>query len=180
MNAPEYIWITRWESFQHYKPERDRAPAWVKLYTKQLSDDTYLNLTAVQRALLHDLRMEFARAHHKLTTDTRRLSHRIGYRVTRASLDALNHAGFMEYCSRATLDRRLDEFYSNSSPHARPRARKEGEGEEEVEKELTLAVDATRNGATPNEQHNEYGGEPEPREDPPADLHEIFLRETTQ
>lgn len=55
-----YVWITRWDEFQHYKPERDRAPAWIKDYTKQMNDDRYLRLTDRQRALLRDLRDVFA------------------------------------------------------------------------------------------------------------------------
>jgi hypothetical protein len=124
-----YVWISRWSDFQHYKPERDRPPAWIKAYTKQLDDDAYLELTGTQRAILHDLRSAFARSHGKLAADTRRLSARIGLQVTSRTLERLNHAGFIELLSRETLDQRLDELYGNSSPHTRPRARKEGEEE---------------------------------------------------
>lgn len=129
MSDPLYVWISRWSDFQHYKPERDRPPAWIKAYTKQLDDDTYLELTGTQRAILHDLRSAFARSHGKLAADTRRLSARIGLQVTSRTLERLNHAGFIELLSRETLDQRLDELYGNSSPHTRPRARIEGEEE---------------------------------------------------
>ena len=44
MNDELWIWVTRWDDFQHYTPEPDRAPAWIKSYTKQLDDDRYLSL----------------------------------------------------------------------------------------------------------------------------------------
>lgn len=133
----QWIWITRWEEFQHYTPERDRAPAWIKTYTRQLDDDRYLDLSAYARAVLHDLRMMFARSLGKLTTDTRQLSGRAGYKITTPALESLVHAGLIEVCSREVLEERLDQLYSRSSPRARPRAREEVE--EEVEGPLTPA-----------------------------------------
>jgi len=130
VSADDYIWIYRWQDFQHYRPERDRAPAWIKDYTKQLDDERYLELSAFQRGVLHDLRIAFARTFGRLSTDTRQLSDRLGLRLTRVTLDALSDAGFIEFCSRATLERRLEEVYSS------PRARVEGE--EELEDPLPL------------------------------------------
>lgn len=133
MGTDLYIWISRWEDFQHYKPERDRAPAWVKMYTKQLDDDRYLDLNPTQRGLLADLRLEFSRARAELRLNRRRLTLRLGMTVYQRDIDRLNHAGFIDLISRETLEQRLDLLYRNSSPHARPRARREGEEEEEVE-----------------------------------------------
>lgn len=155
----EWIWVSRWEDFQHYRPDPHRAPAWIKSYTKQLDDDEYRSLTPVQRALLHDLRLAFAKAHGKLSTGTRQvrgstataprqhhesitrgtrqLSQRLGYRVTTASLEALRHAGFIEFVSRETLEHRLEKLYSP------PRARVEVEKEKEKEKERSLDADAS-------------------------------------
>lgn len=123
----DYIWIVRWQDFQHYRPERDRAPAWIKTYTKQLDDHRYLELTWAQRAILHDLRSAFARSHGRLPSAPRQLSQRLAGRVTSAQLEALSHAGFIDIISRATLEQRLDSLYSS------PRARIEVEGEEERE-----------------------------------------------
>lgn len=131
MHAQEFVWITRWPDFQHYKPERDRAPAWIKCYTRQLDDSRYLDLSTHARGLLHDLRMAFARAHGELPKNTRQLSHRVHSRVTTAQLEALNHAGFIEFVSREVLEHRLELLYSASSPRARGRARIEGETERE-------------------------------------------------
>lgn len=131
--AAVYIWITRWEDFQHYTPDRDRAPAWIKTYTKQLDDDEYRNLTADQRGLLHDLRMAFSRSHGKLTTDTRRLCHRLGYRVLTRQLDSLNRAGFIEFVSRETLELNLESFYASRAGDRAHHLEVEEEGEEEEE-----------------------------------------------
>lgn len=131
MADESYIWIVRWGDFQHYAPERDRAPAWIKAYTKQLDDDEYRKLTADQRGLLHDLRMTFSRSHGRLATDTRRLCHRLGYRVFTAQLERLNDAGFIEFVSREGLDRRLETFYASRAPARSQRSKKE-EGETEA------------------------------------------------
>lgn len=135
MSDDLYIWITRWEDFQHYRPERDRAPAWIKTYTKQLDDWRYLQLTGPQRGLLQDLRMCFARTHGELPNNTQFLSKVTSQKVRKDTLASLNQAGFIDFISRATLDQRLDLLYTNSSPHARPRARREGDEPEEPETE---------------------------------------------
>ena len=155
-----WIWISRWEEFQHYKPERDRGPAWLKTYVKQLSDSRYLNLTDRQRALLHDLRMIFAmtscRVPYGNVTGTSRESHgnatgqsrerhgnatavsRYRHRQTfRSDMDALNHAGFIEYLSRDGLENRLDLLYASRAP-ARS---KEKEVEKEEEQTPTPGLD---------------------------------------
>jgi hypothetical protein len=122
-----YVWIVRWAEFQHYTPERDRAPAWIKDYTRQLDDDRYLDLTLHQRGLLADLRLAFSKARADLELDRSRLSARLGATVYQRDLEALNHAGFIEFISRETLEQRLDLLYSRSRPRARPRAREEVE-----------------------------------------------------
>lgn len=140
MKRGAWIWITRWQDFQHYQPERDRAPAWIKEYTKQLDDDRYLRLSMYQRAVLHDVRTAFARAHGRLPTDTRQLTQRIGHRVTSVNLDALNHAGFIDYVSRPVLEQRLDQLYSNA------RARVELEGDKEIPRAADAAAGARKRG----------------------------------
>lgn len=148
MSRGLYIWILRWGDFQHYAPERDRAPAWIKAYTKQHDEDEYRALTGAQRAVLHDLRIAFARARGKLTKDTRGISQRIALRVTNATLEALNDAGYIEFVSRATLERRLEEFYASRA--RAPAHQKEEEREEEVEVEIEpRAVTSSVNGDAP-------------------------------
>ena len=147
----EYIWISRWEEFQHYPPDRDRAPAWIKTYTKQLSDDRYRDLTSAQRALLHDLRIELARSHGRLTSEPRRLTQRLGMRVTSAQLTSLNHAGFIEFLSRESLELALEKFYTS---RARDRAHHgDVEAEEEQEQEQNLPAKATASVGATNGAH---------------------------
>jgi hypothetical protein len=128
-----FIWISRWEEFQHYAPERDRPPAWIKEYTKQLDDDRYRDLTQHQRGLLASLRLAFSKARADMKLDRGKLSARIGATVYQRDLDALNHAGFIELISREVLDQRLDHLYRSSSPRARPLARREVEKDREEE-----------------------------------------------
>jgi hypothetical protein len=91
------IWIRNWDRFQHRDVLRgEGAPPWIKNYTRQLSDDDYLDLTFHQRGILHGLRLEFARAGGQLYDNTATLSRRLGHRVMRRDLDALVHAGFIE------------------------------------------------------------------------------------
>jgi hypothetical protein len=125
--ADEWIWIVRWEEFQHYAPDRDQAPAWIKTYTKQHDDDGYRALTAGQRALLHDLRLGFARSHFKLRSYPAQLTQRFGLRVTSAQLAALNHAGLIEIVSREVLEQRLEMLYASRAPARSRRSREEEE-----------------------------------------------------
>lgn len=124
-----YVWIARWDEFQHYK-SRGEWPAWIKDYTRQMTDDAYLGLTFHQRGVLQGLRLSFATARRQLLGSTSALSRRLGQRVTTDTLKALCDAGFIELVSRADLDKLLQ----RSSP----------EVEEEVEKEpLTPAEQGT-------------------------------------
>ena len=130
MPGVRYLWIARWREFQHYKPEPGRVPFWIKDYMKQLDADRYRSLTLAQRGLLASLRQAFSKAEAKLTCDRSKLSARLGATVYQRDLDALNHAGYIEVISRATLDRRLEEVYSCSRP--------EKEKEKEKEKDPPL------------------------------------------
>ncbi len=95
-----YLHICHWDRFQHYKK---RNPPWIRLYTDLLSRDDYLNLTGHRRAILHGLWIEYARSSRRLPDDTVTLSRRLELRVLRTDLDALNHAGFIEFSASAVL-----------------------------------------------------------------------------
>lgn len=128
MTDEVYIWIAKWKQFQHYKPDPERGPKWIKDYTAQLDDTRYLDLTDRQRALLRDIRDVFATYRGRLPYDTRTITRERHSQTRDADLKALNHAGFLDIISRETLEQRLEEFYSGSS----------AEVEVEVEKEQTL------------------------------------------
>ncbi len=136
----EWIWISRWEDFQHYKPERDRGPAWIKDYPKQLVDSRYLELTDRQRALLADIRRVFAMTAARLPRDTRVVSRYRHRQTFRSDLETLNHAGYIEFVSREGLEQRLEFLYASRAP-ARS---KEGEREGEVE-ELSVGESSSSN-----------------------------------
>ncbi len=131
-----YVWICRWEEFQHYPPDRNRGPAWIKDYTSQLDDERYLCLTDRQRALLRDLRDIFATMRGRLSDDCAMIARRRNAQTRRSDLEALNHAGLIEFLSREALDQALDKFYTS---RARPRTRREVEEETEREDQSDLS-----------------------------------------
>jgi hypothetical protein len=115
MTDEQYVWIPRWRDFQHYKPNPDRGPAWIKTHTAQLHDDRYLGLTDRQRSLLHDLRMMFATFRGRLGYDRRRITRQRNLQTRHDDVMALVHAGLIDICSREALELRLEEFYGGSS-----------------------------------------------------------------
>ena len=127
-----WLWVVRWDEFQHYKPERDHGPAWIKSYSRQLDDDRFLDLSLALRGLLESLRLALGRAGGRLPNDTQSISRRIGAKVRREQIEALCDAGLIEVCSRATLEQRLEQFYASRAP-ARSRRTREEEKEPEQE-----------------------------------------------
>lgn len=94
----EYIEIRNWDRFQHSDAtKRGRDPVWIKNYTRLLSDEMYLNLTPHQRAVLHGLWLEYARSGRQLPLNTASLTRRLNLKITIRQLEALNHAGFLEF-----------------------------------------------------------------------------------
>lgn len=157
-----YIWISRWNEFQHYRPDSSRAPKWIKDYIGQMNDDRYLSLTDRQRALLRDLRDVFAMTLGRVPDDTRTISRHRHSQTRDEDLETLSRAGLIDRISRETLEQRLEEFYRS------PRA--EVEVDLDLEEEKALAVSDTRNGANPkNEQHGQSSDE-QPEEQPDPEL----------
>ena len=101
--SERFIVIPKWDELQHYK-NVDR-PAWIKLYAKLHHDQRYLDLTGHERAVLFGIWIEYASSGARLRLDARSLSHRLALRVTSANLERLNHAGFIRFRSRPTLEK---------------------------------------------------------------------------
>ena len=101
MSEERWIIVRNWERFQHYK---DRDPYFIKLYTELQHDHNWLALTGHQRAVLVGIWLEYASARCQLPLDTASLTRRLALRVSSATLEALNHAGFIEFSSRAALE----------------------------------------------------------------------------
>lgn len=126
----QWIVIPHWHSedghdgFQHY---RDRAPTWIKFYTRLLHDDDYLSLTGDQRAILHGLWLEYASSDGQLRLDTRSITSRLRLRVTTRQLERLNQAGFIHFYASKPLALR----YQHASP------------ETDTEKEVTTQTQPT-------------------------------------
>jgi hypothetical protein len=96
-----WIEICRWHEFQHYPDHRNVV--WVKNYLRLLHNDDYLNLTAHQRGVLHGLWILYAASDREIADSTATVSRQLGVRVSRATLEALNHAGFITFCASKPL-----------------------------------------------------------------------------
>lgn len=129
-----WIIIPGWDKFQHY---RDRRPVWIKNYLDQHDRDEYLELPAGTRALLHDLRLMYARRRGQIRLDTRWLSGELHVRVTTQQLEALNHAGFISFSASKPVPIRYE-----SGPSL-ARAREETEAEREKDQDLVSVRDQT-------------------------------------
>ena len=92
-----YIYITGWDKFQHYKDGRHMT--WVKCYTELLNKDEYLELPASDRALLHACWMACGMlGNGRVPADQRLL--RARFRLKYVNLERLIHAGFLTVSSR--------------------------------------------------------------------------------
>jgi len=98
--------IPRWDGkdgFQHY---RDRDPIWIKNYRTLLTNNEYRGLSHHQRGILHALWLAYATSNRQLSDSTLTLTRLLGQRVLRRDLDALNHAGFIQFSASRPLARR--------------------------------------------------------------------------
>jgi hypothetical protein len=102
VNDRRYIVVDGWEKFEHYG-DRRTAP-WIKNYTGLLKRDEYLDLTLAQRGVLHGLWLVYAMESGEITDRPGDLSRALGARITKATLEALNHAGFISFRASAEVD----------------------------------------------------------------------------
>ena len=98
--ADEWIIVRNWDTFQHY---RDRRPPWIKVYLDLTHNEEFLELTGHERGVLLGLWLEYAASGRKLRHDTAMISRRLGLKVTKRTLKALNDAGFIEISASAAL-----------------------------------------------------------------------------
>jgi hypothetical protein len=96
--SDRWIVVRNWDKFQHYK---DRAPAWIKLYTELSGRDDWLDLPFTERGLLVTIWIEYARSGGQLKVSG--LSARGHDRVRGRSLQRLNDAGFIEFSASRPL-----------------------------------------------------------------------------
>jgi hypothetical protein len=109
-----WISVRNWRKFQHYDPEK-RQPPWIKVYTELMSDPAWLDLSGNDRSVLCCLWLEYASSRCRLRADTRSLTRQLNLRVTTATLERLNHAGYIDIVASAVLA----EGYHAASAHAR-------------------------------------------------------------
>jgi hypothetical protein len=97
MTEPErWIVIPNWTRYQ--ARYRDGRPmSWIKLHTVLLRDDEYQNLPDSTALLFLHLLLMFATTQARVKDSTKWLTRQLGRRTLRAQLDALNHAGLIEF-----------------------------------------------------------------------------------
>lgn len=101
MSDDKWIVIRNWDKFQHYS---DRKPIWIKNYLDLLHDHNYVQLSETQRAVLHGLWLLYASTNAQQPLNSTLISRAFGLKkVSRRTLDALNHAGFIEYSASPVL-----------------------------------------------------------------------------
>lgn len=98
MSSDGLIGIRDWEQHQHRDVLRGPgALPWIKLYTRLHHSDEWMALSGHRRAVLVGLWIEYASSKGRLANDTASLSRRLALRVTRADLEALELAGYIEF-----------------------------------------------------------------------------------
>lgn len=93
--ADRWIVIPKWDDFQHYTD--GRRLKWIKNWSNLMDNDDYLALNFHQRGVLHGLWIAYAAAEGQLLGSTSTLYRHLGQRVSTATLEALNHAGFIRF-----------------------------------------------------------------------------------
>jgi hypothetical protein len=165
-NSELYIVVKHWHRFQHY---RERRPIFIKTYVELLGNPNYSRLTFVQRGVLQGIWLMYAESHCEVPLDTAWLSRHLNGRVTRATLKALNHAGFIEFSASKPT--------SNGASNTRAREETEKEKETKAEsqdQDLPLLKSPSTYAVARDENHG--GEEPQvtwedqhlPRANPPA------------
>ena len=111
-----WIVVPRWEDFQHYK---NRHPPWIKDYVKQLRNDDWMGLSLSQRGLLQGLRLLYAELNGVVSEGVARrrlVGSESDARYWRVHLEAINHAGFIEFRASKPLALREQSFSNPPKP----------------------------------------------------------------
>ena len=92
--GPGYIYVKGWEEFQHPDAIRSDHMPWLKLHTKLMGNDDWLELSCPDRVLLQGIWMATARyGQGRVKADSRWLQGQ--FKVRKGSLERLVQAGFI-------------------------------------------------------------------------------------
>lgn len=109
--ADSWIVIPKFFDYQHRDTMRaNTAPPWLKLYTRLMDNQKFLDLTFAERGLLISLWIAYAKSDGRLSVDTTsiqppysgrtaKLTRRLGQRVLSTQLVSLNEAGFIAFAA---------------------------------------------------------------------------------
>ncbi|MES1248045.1 MAG: hypothetical protein ABUS54_10270 [Actinomycetota bacterium] len=82
-----------WTRHQSYK---FGSPNFIKLHTRLMVDDDYLNLTATQRAALHGFWLIYAMSGKSVPLDVEKINRKLALRTKMETWKELIAAGFLE------------------------------------------------------------------------------------
>lgn len=128
----QYIWMNGWERFQTFQTKRGKlwTPPWIKHYTGLLDNPDYIELAPRRRAILHGLWLVMGRCpaggRLVLGSSPAKIGRIIADdTVRKRDIDALNHAGWVDLCSRTVLEQRWVAFWNCSEQEVELRSREE-------------------------------------------------------
>lgn len=130
--ADRFIWMNGWERFQTFQTKRGKlwTPPWIKVYSTLLENPDYLDLPPRRRSILVGLWLVFGRCpaggRLVLGSSLAQIGRIIADdSVRKRDLDSLNHAGWIDFCSRTVLEQRWDTFWNSSGQEVEVRSREE-------------------------------------------------------
>ncbi len=97
-----WIIIPNWERYQHYNPEM-RVPPWIKLHLSILHSFDFAELKPNARLTFLMLLPLFAEQRGIVRADTSYLSRLFNVKVTKLTLESLNHAGLILFSASKPL-----------------------------------------------------------------------------
>ena len=130
----QWIVVPNWERFQHYK---NRNPTWIKLYTELAHDPDWDALTLPQRGMLVTIWIEYASSRGRVSYE--KIRRIVGLSFRNATLESLNHAGFITFAASKPLAMRYT------------RVREEEELDKEQEKPSDKTPSYEANGRAPTD-----------------------------
>lgn len=177
MSPERWIAVVGWDRLTHSDAVRgsgDTLP-WHRSYASLLDDDGYWNLPAGTRGVYRDILLVALRSAGRVPEDTLTLTRKIGVKVSKRQLEALNHAGLIGFCASGAQADRLHAASPRAYREELERERARSSQSRAVVRPLTSDPDSDldeRDEEHKDEEPFAIGPEPElPRNGATADEH---------
>jgi hypothetical protein len=103
----QWIIVRNWDRFQHYT---HRNPTWIKVYTELAHKDEFISLTLPQKGMLLTIWIEYAASRGRVSIEM--IRRRVGVSYRNATVEALNHAGFITLSASKPLAQSKKKIYN--------------------------------------------------------------------